>query len=72
MKLKVIDYKPHPMDWHVCIDERGNQMKLDLLVSGDLDEGTRPESLVGKTVEIEGAHAYVSIAHGVRIAGEQA
>lgn len=71
MKLKVIDYVPHPHDYHVCLDEKGFRVRADLTVSGDLVGISDNESLIGKTVEVECLTPYVSLAHGVQIVGEQ-
>lgn len=70
MRLKVISYVPWPCDYHVCKDERGDEMKVDLRISGSFVDETDPESMNGKTVDVEWTSAYVSIAHGVKLADE--
>ncbi len=42
---------------------------IDLVVAGDLGNLQQKE-LVGKTVTIDDAHPFSSIAHGVKIEGE--
>lgn len=66
MRLKVIAYRPMPHDFHDCIDEHGNKLRIDLLTSGDLQD-TEPESLVGKEVEVEWLAPYVSFGFGVKV-----
>jgi hypothetical protein len=70
MKLHVISYNADH-DYHVCKNDDGHRVNVDLLVDGSLPEGTAPLDLIGKTVEVEYTHAYVSIANGVRLIGEK-
>lgn len=68
MKVKVIkynDYNVHPTNCHVCEDENGREMYIDLMVNGDFPD-KEPDFLIGKIVEIQ-THPYVSIADEVRI-----
>lgn len=66
MRLKVVNYDPFPLDWHTCIDERGNILRIDLLTSGYLQD-TEPTSLVGKEVDVEWTSPYVSFGFGVKV-----
>ena len=76
MKYKVEKYNA-AYDWeyphfvHECTDEQGQRCYIDLLVNGDFKENIDPYSLVGKTVEVERTHAYIAIAHGVKIVKEK-
>ena len=69
MKVKVLSYLPQPFDCHHCKELEGDRrlIKIDLLVSGDLPQGTTAQDLVGKIVEYNWDHPYISIAHGVSI-----
>lgn len=59
------------LDHHIARDiETGLEMRIDLIVSGDLGE-VDPASLVGKVVEYEWDHPYIRIAQGVKIAEVQ-
>ena len=78
MKWKVEKYNPVER-FHLCTPADGNEhlgshlttnQRFDLLVNGDLPEGTDPEGLVGKIVEIDSSHSYIAIAYGVRIVPE--
>ena len=66
MKAKVIAWLPD-QDYHKCVDEDGNLLRVDILVDGGLPADTNPADLVGKTVEWAYTHAYIAIAHGVRL-----
>ncbi len=68
MILKVDLYCDSPLFYHKCTDEAGKNHRVDLLVNGDLEKGTTPESLVSKTVEVDYVYPYVEIAMNVRIA----
>lgn len=68
MKVTVVSYAEH-WDAHKCRFENGDEKWIDLMVSGDFDNETR-ESLIGKTVEFEITHAFISIAHRVRVVEE--
>lgn len=66
MILKVETYHPHPLDFHQCRDENGMLVQIDLTTDKFIDS----ESLVGRTVEIEGRQPYIYIAYGVRVLPE--
>lgn len=68
MKAKVLSYNA-PHDYCLCEMEDGAHKRIDLVSDGSLDEMS-PTELIGKTVEFERMHAYISIAHGVRIIDE--
>lgn len=69
--LKVVRYEPSPVDACICIDEKGNSHRIDLVVCGNLP-GMVNSELVGKTVRIQYAHPFVSCAEGTEIIGENA
>lgn len=75
MRYKVEKYNGY--DWeepkyvHECINEQGNRCYIDLLANGDFEGNIDPYSLVGKTVEVDRTHAYIAIAHGVKIVEEK-
>lgn len=69
MKYKVRAYQKHTNVWE-CLDSEGSVHLIDLMVNGDFPEDTDPEFLVGKTVEVDRMHTYISIAHGVRVVEE--
>lgn len=69
MKAKVLSYEPSPFDYCMCEMEDGSRKRIDLVSDGSFGEMS-PTELVGKTVEFERTHAYLSIAHGVRIVDE--
>ena len=70
MKVRVTRWDS-AQDCHEARDmETGNMMRIDLVVSGELGE-IDPASLVGKVVEYEYDHPFISIAHGVKIAEVQ-
>jgi hypothetical protein len=51
---------------HKC--KINNKIRLvDLMINGDFPEETNPESLIGKTIEAEWEHPYISIATNVKI-----
>lgn len=56
-------------DFHECFVDgnKNNKIRIDLFVSGCLPSDVSPDSLVGKWVEVEYTHPYISIAHGVSI-----
>jgi hypothetical protein len=66
MKLNVISYREDG-NYHMCRDERGEVIRVDLMVSGSLPEDTPPQSLVGKVVTCEYYHPFLVIAQGVSI-----
>lgn len=68
-KVKVVAYNKRE-DYHICQFEDGFAKRIDLMVDGSLS-GTAPDDLVGKTIEFDQMHAYVSIAHGVKVTEEQ-
>ncbi len=63
--LHVLTYNTEER-FHLCRDYRGGMHRVDLMVDGGFPD-SKPEDLVGKTVECESMHAYVAIAQGVRI-----
>jgi hypothetical protein len=65
--VKIIEYLPHPHNFHVCIDETGKRRQIDLLTSGDMPNGTMPHSLVGMTASFDYTHPYLEMAEGVAI-----
>lgn len=66
MKVKVISYN-RADDYHIVRDvESDEEMRIDLMVSGDLGN-TDPVSLIGKVVEYERTHPWISSAHGVKV-----
>ena len=67
MKLKVLAYRPHPHQWHLCETESGEKIRVDLLINGDFPEETTDESLVGKVVSVDSIYGYEFIARGVKI-----
>lgn len=70
MRVKVTLWIEHA-DYHIARDmETGTEMRIDLMVSGDLGD-IDPASLVGKVVEYKYDHPYIRIAHGVKIAEVQ-
>jgi hypothetical protein len=66
MKLNVILYN-EGSDYHMCHDERGEVLRVDLMVCGTLPKGTTPQSLVGEVVTCECVHPFLVIAQGVSI-----
>jgi hypothetical protein len=70
MKLKII--KLHPAMGNncdlICEDIYGKSHTVDLFRDGSLPEGTKPEDLIGKTVEVGFLSPYIEIANdGVKI-----
>jgi len=58
-----------------CLDEKGNFCRIDLLIDGSLVDSfslrkVNPQDLIGKTVEVGWVHAYIMIAHNVKIIEE--
>lgn len=73
MKLKVIQYANPPADYHICRDEEGKTIRIDLMVDGALGgkyPDIAPQDIVGKTVTISWAHAHIMIGHDVEILEE--
>jgi hypothetical protein len=66
MKLRVLSYN-EVGDCHLCRDERGEVLRVDLMVCGTLPEDTTPQSLVGKVVTCESVHTFIFLAEGVAI-----
>lgn len=66
MKFKVLAVSKHE-NCHVCLDERGQHQRVDLMVNGDFPLGMDPNELVGKEVECEYTYPCISIAMHVRI-----
>jgi hypothetical protein len=66
MKLNVISYNEES-DYHLCHDERGEVLRVDLMVSGSLPEDATPQSLVGKVVVCEYVHPFLVLAEGVAL-----
>jgi hypothetical protein len=66
MKLKVISYN-EGSDYHLCHDERGEVLRVDLMVCGTLPKGTTPQSIVGKVVTCEYVHPFIVLAEGVAL-----
>lgn len=67
--VKVIRYMPE-FCCHECIDQDGRRRLLDLIVSGCLSENIDPVSIIGKTVDYDYDHPWISLAEGVRVRGE--
>ena len=65
--LKVKSYSGHPSYHHVCLDEDGDEHRIDLLITGCLPVGISPKSLIGKEVKINKLIPYIEIAFGVEI-----
>jgi len=65
MKLKVEKYEPHPLNYHMCVDEAGQKHRVDLFVNGTMPKGETHESVVGKVVECEYIIPYEEIAMNV-------
>lgn len=65
--LEVIEYN-EDQDFHVALNENGERRRIDLHVDG-ADIPLR-EELIGHKVSIESSHAYIEIAHGVRLCEE--
>lgn len=69
MKVKVLQWD-ETNDCCLCESlDKKDWLRLDLVVSGDLGE-THPKELIGKVVEFERTHPWISIAHGVKIVNE--
>lgn len=66
MKAKVIGWNP-TWQCHICKTEEGDEIRVDLEVEGGLPENEGGESLLGREVEWDRTHAFLSIAHGVRL-----
>ncbi len=60
MKLKVIKWN-EDIGAHLCIDEKGNEHRVDLRV-GSVKGLPTNEELIGKTVECDYIYPYISIA----------
>ncbi len=70
MKVKVLRWNAEA-DYHYVrtLDDFQSEFRVDLVVSGDLGE-IDPASLVGKVVEFDRTHPWISIAHGVKVVDE--
>ncbi len=66
MRAKVINYDAN-MQCHVCRTEDGRTVRMDLFVSGCLPEDLSYAEIIGKEVEWNRDHAFISIAEEVRI-----
>jgi hypothetical protein len=51
----------------VCEDDMGNDHNVDLFVDGTLPDGTTPESLIGREVDVDYLSIYMEIANGVKL-----
>lgn len=67
MKFKIKSYDSIQMIHH-AEDESGKDRLIDFFVDGSLDRRfTKPESIIGKTVEVEWLHPYQEIANNIKI-----
>lgn len=64
MKVKIVKYSKDQM-CHRVIGEDGIERFMDIMVNGDFPESQDEEELVGREVEYESEHAYISIAMNV-------
>ena len=64
--LKIVGYEKIE-DWYLCIDEKGDKRRMDLLVNGDIDVLEDRNSMIGKKVKIGYAYPYIEIAMDVEI-----
>ncbi len=67
MKLKVLKFVEQQITdfHHVCQDENGHNIKVDMMVNGDFPVGTTPESLIGNTFGVKSLEPYTLLAMGV-------
>lgn len=65
MKFKVTGYNGYQY-YHECLVENGEKKKVDIMVSGDLPEGTEPLSLVGKDFECSELYPHIELALNVK------
>lgn len=65
-KLKVLSYINDQLYHHCFHEETKTNVAIDLMVSGDFPDDFYPQSLVGKTIELDYSHACTYIGVGVR------
>ena len=66
MILKVKKWCPEIYDnCHICEDVKGEEIRIDLMISGDVD--IEPEELVGKIAEVNCSHCNLLLAHDVKL-----
>ncbi len=71
MRLKVLEkYDNSCSSDFVCLDEDGKKIIVDIFVDGTIPKEYTQENIVGCTIECDWMHAYISIAHGVRVLNE--
>lgn len=67
MRLTVLKYMPEPHNFHVCMVEGENRARnFELQTSGCFPEETTKEEMVGKTIEYEYEHPYISFVEGAK------
>lgn len=71
MKLKIIGYS-NIFNYHVCKDEEGKRIFVDILVDGGIkiyekNKKTIAEDLIGREVECDRITPFISIAHNVKL-----
>ena len=64
-----VDSYDETLDFFRCTDESGKKRRLDLITSGCLPEGTKPEDIVGKKVTVGWTHPFLEMAEEVEIIG---
>lgn len=64
MKLKIVSYDSIN-NCHNCIDEQGEERKVDMMVNGNFSNGTDLNSLIGNTYEVGRIFPYAEIAMDV-------
>lgn len=65
MILKVISYHQGE-NYHKCIDESGNEHRLDIFTDGKLPRELN-ESICGKSISVEYLHPYIQLAMNAKI-----
>lgn len=69
-RLHVVRYE-EVFGAHVCtVDDNPRHIRVDLFIGGDFGDDVTPESLIGKTVEVEYTHGFLFLAHNVRVVDE--
>lgn len=69
-RLHVVRYD-QVVNAHVCtVEDDPRHIRVDLFIDGDFNDDISPESLIGKTVEVEYTHGYLFLAHNVRLVDE--